>query len=979
MGRSKLSSGEKDRQPRVDTAASDVQETDPIAAAAHAKKAREETRIKAAAAAAAKAFAGKSKTVFFESTGVSTTTDNTPRPESNSALANSSTRTSSNPLASILGYDNDDSASEDGSEPPSPRAITAAQAATSPDAAESITTNAEPGKDNAEEEDPMLASFMSELESSGLLERDSAQKPAQDTLPHGTDTEQADSRISTSPKPQTASEAQLSLAAAIVDAVNDDTAEVPKQQDLSSLPEQEATSLANADASPSEPAEQRVLGNLEGAPTWREVMDMASGKVYFWEQDTDEVAWEPPPGAKPRSRQANAVTFTAHSSPADPPSSLGTPDMPGAAAAVPAHADVDVEVHGESHSRQMGQADGPYVGNMHERPQASTSEGSSEHIDQHSSEEKEDGQLAEVGSAQASTPAAASSEVVDAPDAQVGVAGQQTCDELRQATRRLCCNVPQLVRLAVEAEVRLQDWHMFSSKQQRAVDESLPQGALCWKDFQDHMQWRWQSIQAALPGAVAEAEQLHQRMDQDLEAGEMPPLPSDEIVPALSVDAVAQAGSITAKQPNTAAGNAVALDLDEPSGSIEAPPLPADTLPPAANASTASPDQPPAAVGHATAAHKAAVAADHDDVDDEDMELDMDVDTDVSPEARVSRAGSAEAAGMSAAEASSSLPNWAGYYMAHGYTYPYYGQAAGASTSQPAAAAAAGSVGPDPAATPTSHAADFLATRLAKDPSPTPQPAIQMPAPVKKKQYRAEPAPAPPVDPDGAAGAADGVLTALPVPTAGPGPDKQAQEAEAKKRKRPKAPVGLGQLAAKKKKGTKGVSGLIDKWQAVRKDLEEQEAKAEEEQFPDPAAQERKRSEEAEKWRLHQLQAGASSEDNANFQPLAVDWREKLKATRKGSKKAPAVSSLEAATPAAPSQATTSPPKPGEAAELGVTADGKPNLGLLSKGLPPGWQAMWDKNTGDIYYGNLKSRARLLQAARCSWPATNSTQPTEVV
>lgn len=89
-----------------------------------------------------------------------------------------------------------------------------------------------------------------------------------------------------------------------------------------------------------------------------------------------------------------------------------------------------------------------------------------------------------------------------------------------------------------------------------------------------------------------------------------------------------------------------------------------------------------------------------------------------------------------------------------------------------------------------------------------------------------------------------------------------------------------------------------------------------------------------------------------------MDWREKLKATRKGSKKAPAVSSLEAATPAAPSQATTSPPKPGEAAELGVTADGKPNLGLLSKGLPPGWQAMWDKNTGDIYYGNLKSRVR---------------------
>ena len=404
-------------------------------------------------------------------------------------------------------------------------------------------------------------------------------------------------------------------------------------------------------------------------------MDMGSGQVYFWEHDTDEVAWEPPPGGKPRSKQANAVTFAAHSSPADPPISLATPDMPGAdAAAVPAHSNGDVEVHAESDSRQMGQTDGPDA----------ASEGSSEHADQRSSEEKEDGQLAEVGSAQASAPAAALSEILDAPDTQVGVSGQQTCDELRQATHRLCCNVPQLVRLAIEAEIRLQDWRMFSSKQQRAVDQSLPQRALSWTDFQDHMQWRWQSIQAALPGALVEAEQLHQRMDQELEAGEMPPLPSDEIMPAPSVDAVAQANRITAKQPSTTAGNPAGIDLDEPSGSTEAPPLPADTPPLAASASTESSDQPAAAaaaaaaaeaeaaVGNATAAHEAAVAADHDG-DGADMELDMDVDTDVSPEARVSLASSAEAAGTGAAGASSSLPNWAGYYMAHGYTYPYYG------------------------------------------------------------------------------------------------------------------------------------------------------------------------------------------------------------------------------------------------------------------------------------------------------------------
>jgi len=117
-----------------------------------------------------------------------------------------------------------------------------------------------------------LASFMSELESSGLLERDSAQQPAQDTVSHSTNTAQADSGISTSPEPQNVSEAQPSLAAAIVDAVNDNAAEVPKQQDFSSLPEQEAALLANAEASPSEPAEQRVLGDLEGAPSWHEVL-----------------------------------------------------------------------------------------------------------------------------------------------------------------------------------------------------------------------------------------------------------------------------------------------------------------------------------------------------------------------------------------------------------------------------------------------------------------------------------------------------------------------------------------------------------------------------------------------------------------------------------------------------------------------------------------------------------------------------------
>ena len=48
------------------------------------------------------------------------------------------------------------------------------------------------------------------------------------------------------------------------------------------------------------PAEQRVLGHLEGAEDWSEVMDMASREVYFWNSITNQVVWDAPAGSKPR-------------------------------------------------------------------------------------------------------------------------------------------------------------------------------------------------------------------------------------------------------------------------------------------------------------------------------------------------------------------------------------------------------------------------------------------------------------------------------------------------------------------------------------------------------------------------------------------------------------------------------------------------------------------------------------------------------
>ena len=410
-------------------------------------------------------------------------------------------------------------------------------------------------------------------------------------------------------------------------------------------------------------------------------MDMASGKVYFWDSATDEVAWEAPPGTRPRSKHDNAATFAAHTSPADT-STAGTADMAGTAGVASGSAD-----HASGGSQAPDAADtaaAAAVAAVVDKQVASASAGSPGHTGPPSSEEDcEDGQLAEARSASPSPAVEQPPQPIKVPplDPQLGVLGQQVVNQLRQSTHQLCRNIPQLVRLAVEAELRLQDWQMFSSKQQRAVESSQAQAAVSWTDVQDHLRWRWQSITAALPAAQQEAQQLHTRMDQELEAGEMPPLPSDDTATANATAAVAQLPSDLSKAPanvanpvETALLNPAAIsegtqgmtasESGEDGGVVdpsEAPPLPAEDP-------TAGPITAPA-VGALSFSAAAAAAADDDDAD---MDLDMDVDDD----ADASRPASAESSGQGAAAASgAALPDWAGYYMAHGYTYPYYGKA----------------------------------------------------------------------------------------------------------------------------------------------------------------------------------------------------------------------------------------------------------------------------------------------------------------
>ena len=275
-------------------------------------------------------------------------------------------------------------------------------------------------------------------------------------------------------------------------------------------------------------------------------MDMASGKVYFWDSATDEVAWEAPPGTQPRSKHDNAATFAAHVSPVDT-STAGTTGV----ASGSADRASDPSATGSDGVQSPDAADTAAAA-ASEKQVASTSDGSPGQTGPLSDDEdREDGQLAEVGSASPPSAVEQPSQLAKPPppDPQLGVLGQQVVDQIRQSTHRLCRNIPQLVRLAVEAEIRLQDWQMFSTKQQHAVDSSQAQAAVSWTDVQDHLLWRWQSITAALPAAEQEAQQLHTRMDQEFEAGEMPPLPSDDTATTNATAAVAQLPSDLGEAP----------------------------------------------------------------------------------------------------------------------------------------------------------------------------------------------------------------------------------------------------------------------------------------------------------------------------------------------------------------------------------------------------------------------------------------------
>ncbi|XP_057429606.1 uncharacterized protein LOC130722778 isoform X3 [Lotus japonicus] len=126
-------------------------------------------------------------------------------------------------------------------------------------------------------------------------------------------------------------------------------------------------------------------------------------------------------------------------------------------------------------------------------------------------------------------------------------------------------------------------------------------------------------------------------------------------------------------------------------------------------------------------------------------------------------------------------------------------------------------------------------------------------------------------------------------------------------------------------KSNKKVSSLVDKWKAAKEEL------LEEEEEPESVYEvlERKRQREIEEWRAKQIASG-EAKDNANFQPLGGDWRERVKRKRQQAAKE-SVGKLQDAIGHSPDQ---------------------PDLIELSKGLPSGWQVYWDETSKQVYYGN---------------------------
>lgn len=85
-------------------------------------------------------------------------------------------------------------------------------------------------------------------------------------------------------------------------------------------------------------------------------------------------------------------------------------------------------------------------------------------------------------------------------------AAQELLTQAWGAAERLCGPAPLLVRLAVEAEVRLRDWRALAAAQRAAAEAGDAGASLSWEAYQGSARASLELLQGALPSALQEAQ-----------------------------------------------------------------------------------------------------------------------------------------------------------------------------------------------------------------------------------------------------------------------------------------------------------------------------------------------------------------------------------------------------------------------------------------------------------------------------------------
>ena len=109
------------------------------------------------------------------------------------------------------------------------------------------------------------------------------------------------------------------------------------------------------------------------------------------------------------------------------------------------------------------------------------------------------------------------------------------------AAEQLCGRAPLLVRLAVEAEVRTRDWRALAARQRQAAKSQDAAASLSWDAFQHAARADWERLQGALPGALREAEAASAQAAAAVAAARQPrgASPEDGEVPQQKVSILA--------------------------------------------------------------------------------------------------------------------------------------------------------------------------------------------------------------------------------------------------------------------------------------------------------------------------------------------------------------------------------------------------------------------------------------------------------